>query len=144
MPSDAHDPDPIAEADAELARAAPIETKAPLTKSAAVALPAQLTSPVAAKPSPRLVQSVARARAPLPALSYSLPPKGAAATPNPMDAIRAQVASQLSAARPAGAVSPAASAPLGGAQPGSSVPALKPSAKPVNRPSLFPVSDVNQ
>ena len=70
------------------------------------------------------------------AVTYSLPPKS---TVNPLDAIKAQVAAQLRGAgpvaRPNGPQTANASSVAPGTRP-------DPAAKPVNGPSLFPVSEV--
>jgi conjugal transfer pilus assembly protein TraV len=85
-------------------------------------------------------------------LNYSLPPQAAGGAPNPIEAIRAQVAQRLKATAPSVVAPPGAGLTVSGSivvpaaqssQPGApSGEAAK--ADAANRPSLFPVSGVNR
>ena len=158
-------PDPVADADAEIASAEVAADKSPI---AGVAPVRGKNVADTAGILPRVAYSVSAARVSAPtktgvavsssiagsagaaassgaaAVTYSLPPKAVAsdgAVPaNPMDAIRAQVAAQLGKT-PTVAGPPSASALAAGAGAGPAAP--KP-AKPANAPSLFPVSAVNR
>lgn len=100
--------------------------------------------PVVAIATPATVLLATRATPPIPVINYSLPANGTppAASPltvDPIAAIRAQVAGQLSRAKPL-AVAP----PLVGAGPSSLAGLARQATRPANGPSLFPVSEVNR
>lgn len=156
-------PDPVADADAQIASAETADAVIEKSSTARVA-PAhgKVVAGTAAAPLPRVAYSATPVRLPgstkiglvstssISADSYSLPPKAAPmegatvadlAPTNPMDAIRAQVAAQLGKARTiAGPPSASPLASGAGAAPG----APKTATKPANAPSLFPVSEVNR
>ena len=103
--------------------------------------PTAVTTNVTTKALASHVPGATQATAPNSSIAYSLPPQGQARAVNPLDAIRAQVADQLRVARPV----PGAPAAVPVASTLSSLAgAPKLPAKPVNGPSLFPVSEVNR
>ena len=152
-------PDPVAEADAEIASAEAAADKTPIARIAPVRGKGVADT---AGSLPRVAYSVSAARVSAPtkpglaasssvpisagaaAVTYLLPPKpvvsDGAIPANPMDAIRAQVAAQLG--KTPTVAGPLSSSPLAiGTGPGPAAP--KP-VKPANAPSLFPVSAVNR
>ena len=143
-------PDPIAAIDAENAAAdSTAASMLPTTVKPASALAAKpltrrtevlaLSGP-AGKGTPPLAVGIGAAVGAVPAggeaVTYSLPPKS---TLNPLEAIKAQVAAQLRGAGPVVRPTGPQTANASDVTPGMRA---EPSARPVNAPSLFPVSEI--
>ena len=141
-------PDPIADADAQVAaleaaqatevaqapavaasttRVAKRSRRGRNSRTALVAQPSAAAPPVG---------SGTRVAVPPAAITHSLPPGRQATATNPMDAIRVQVAEQLRGSKPVTSPAPT--------RPSSVATDTVPSTKPTNAPSLFPVSGINR